>query len=108
MAVPLRYTVYPATATLSVDAFHLRLTAPELVDVTASPVGVVGACVSVEDCASSKAPMSQPAPWGRATPRWSLLPVQPFKAAGIASTAALCSGSAMVCVGPPFDCSGPS
>src|SRR5262249_62094733 len=55
---------------------------------------------------SSNAPMSQPGPCGRLTPRWSVVTVvpQPFTADGIASIAELPGCSAIVCVGPPLFC----
>src|ERR1022692_855035 len=52
--------------------------------------------------------MSQPLPCGREVPRWSVLPGQPATVAGIASTAGLPAGSAIVWVGPPFDASASS
>ncbi len=57
---------------------------------------------------SSYEPTSQAGPCGRATPRWSVLPEQPGTVAGMALTAGLPAGSAMVWVGPPLDASGPS
>src|ERR1700737_3394170 len=51
--------------------------------------------------------MSQAGPCGRDTPRWSVLPAQPGTVTGMALTAGLFSGSAMVWVGPPLDASGP-
>src|SRR5579875_156454 len=52
--------------------------------------------------------MSQPVPCGRLTPRWSVLPAQPWALAGMALTAGLDGDSAIVWVGPPLDASGPS
>src|SRR5207302_10693803 len=52
---------------------------------------------------SSEAPMSQAGPWGRGKPRWSVV-AHPAPA----SRAALFCGMAIVWVGPPLFCSGPS
>ena len=52
--------------------------------------------------------MSQPVPCGLVVPRWSVVPVQPDVLAGMASTAGLPEGSAIVWVGPPLLASGPS
>src|ERR1700730_1919633 len=52
--------------------------------------------------------MSQPVPCGLVVPRWSVVPVQPGGLAGMASTAGLPEGSAIVWVGPPLLASGPS
>src|ERR1022692_1128666 len=52
--------------------------------------------------------MSQPLPCGREVPRWSMLPLQPATVTGMASTAGLPAGSAIVWVDPPFDASASS
>src|ERR1022692_1684808 len=52
--------------------------------------------------------MSQPLTCGRDVPRWSMLPLQPATVAGMASTAGLPAGSAIVWVDPPFDASASS
>jgi hypothetical protein len=44
--VPLRYILYPATATLSEEAGQDKLTDDEVTDVVANPVGIFGAWVS--------------------------------------------------------------
>src|SRR5215216_4490023 len=54
---------------------------------------------------NSKAPMSQAAPCGRLTPRWSVAGGGHSTAASIA---ALGRCKAWVCVGPPLSASGPS
>src|SRR5215203_1153559 len=54
---------------------------------------------------NSKAPMSQAAPCGRLTPRWSVAGGGHSTAASIA---ALPGSKAWVCVGPPLSASGPS
>ena len=46
ICVPLRNTLYPATATLSVEAVHERLIWVLEVTFAVSPVGTVGAVVS--------------------------------------------------------------
>ena len=53
---------------------------------------------------SSKAPISTPAPWGRATRRWSVVPA---RAGSPALRAGLSGRKAWVMVGPPLSCSGP-
>src|SRR5437764_12878389 len=50
--------------------------------------------------------MSQRGPWGRGTPRWSVVTAQ--AAVGMASMAGLPARRAMVLVGPPLAPSGPS
>ena len=83
--------------TLSVYVSRLPLTmgfgAPDLVIDRSSPDGM-----------NSKAPMSQPGPCGRLTPRWSVVIVvpQPFTPGAIASIAGLPERRAIVCVGPPL------
>src|SRR4051812_7121807 len=52
--------------------------------------------------------MSQPAPWGRSTPRWSVLGQPRRFLAGPASTPGLAGSRAIVWVGPPLSASGPS
>ena len=42
-----RYTSYPATPVLSVDGVQDKLTLEEVVPVTLSPAGTLGACVSL-------------------------------------------------------------
>ncbi|MBX3700999.1 MAG: fatty acid desaturase [Dokdonella sp.] len=60
----------------------------------------------IESVTTSTAPMSQPAPCGRATPRWSTASVQSCGA--IASSAALSGPGSIVGVAPPLSCRGPS
>ena len=64
----------------------------------------VGASVSV--VSNSNAPMSQAAPCGRATPRWSIVTGMPSASlqskTGIASMAGLPGKRAWVWVGPPL------
>ena len=45
-STPSRYTLYPATATLSVEAVHLRVTDVALAMVAANPPGVEGGITS--------------------------------------------------------------
>jgi hypothetical protein len=46
--LPLRYTPYPATPTLSLDGCHVAISDVALPALTARPPGTVGACVSPE------------------------------------------------------------
>ena len=78
----------------------------DVVPVAFRPVGTDGVPLPV--WTSSYAPMSQPVPCGLTVPRWSVLPVQPDVAEGMALTAGLPDGSAIVWVWPPLLASGPS
>src|SRR5438874_10791344 len=101
--------VYPVTATLSVDADHVRTTECLFVVDAMRFVGTDGGVESgVVPLSVSKAPMSQRAPWGRLTPRWSVLPLHRAKLVGITLMAGLPDISAIVCVRPPFGARGPS
>ena len=48
IGVPLRYTLYPVTPTLSVEAVQLKLICDEEMAVAVRLVGVEGAVVSVD------------------------------------------------------------
>src|SRR5262249_41339871 len=76
--------------------------------VTIALVGVIDLArpVLAVGGATSYAPMSQPAPLGRRTPRSSVAG-QPAPGEGTASIAALPGASEIVCAGPPLSCSGP-
>ena len=46
ICIPFRYTLYPVTPTLSVDAVHDKFICDDEITVAESPVGMLGAVVS--------------------------------------------------------------
>ena len=110
------------------DVFKMDVTVDPMILMAASPLPVSRTVISTTlpwkavrsqvggsestSATNSNAPMSQAGPWGRDTPRWSVVSGSPDASVqspiGTASIAGLLGSSACVSVGPPLSCKGPT